>query len=416
MREVEMTKPSFDREHLRVGRGALVRVLLLCGACQRTTAISGDVTATTAPLAATTTVPATTPSSSASANPAPCGLPAALLDRGWPRRLDATSVSRPPTAGGLASKTAFTLGVIPDTQYYTLCRNAHFAAQSRWLAEHVSELGLRAAIHLGDITESNTPEEWMFAQTALAPLRAALPTFLATGNHDYGDGGTANRRHTLFANYFGDPPAPTRPTVAETLEPASVENAYYRVSLADVADQDDYLGVLVLEWSPRARAVEWADQVLTKYPHDRVVFVTHAYLYYDSTRYDWANKSKEQEWNPHAYGDDKPKDKQPADVFDGEKLWQSLISRHGNVFLTLNGHVLGDGAGLASSRTPKGNLVHQVLANYQMLEEGGLGYLRLLGFDRNGRTLRIQTYSPSLGQWATAADQNFELSLEPPLW
>lgn len=406
-----MTNPSLDYRRNLEG-GALGALVLLFGGCTRTSAPDSELTTRPAEVAATAITTAPAPSTTA-----PCGLPAALLARGWPRRLDPTTANPPPTSSGTTPpRPAFTLGVIPDTQYYTLCRNAHFATQSSWLAEHAGDFALRAAIHLGDITESNTPEEWMFAQRALAPLMAALPTFLATGNHDYGDGGTANRRQTLFANYFGAPPGPTRRTLAETLEPTSVENAYYRLPLSDFSKDDRYLGVLVLEWSPRGRAVAWADEVLTKYPHDRVVFVTHAYLYYDSTRYDWAAKGKEQEWNPHAYGDGKPADKQPADVFDGEKLWQSLISRHGNVFLTLNGHVLGDGTGLSSSRTPKGNLVHQLLANYQMLDEGGLGYLRLLGFDQSGRTLRVQTYSPSLDRWATAPDQNFELSLEPPLW
>jgi hypothetical protein len=352
---------------------------------------------------------------SAASTPAPCGLPASLVARGWPRELTPTSATRSEPVAP-SSKTAFTLGVIPDTQYYTLCRNLHFTKQAQWLASRAAASSLSAVIHLGDITESNTPEEWVFAQAALAPLLAKVPTFLATGNHDYGDGGTANRRFTLFANYFSTPPPPTRRTVAEALEPTSLENAYYRVPVEGGGGGRAMLGVLVLGWSPQAAAVAWANSVLAKYPNDRVVFVTHAYLYYDSTRYDWATKGKEQEWNPHAYGEPRLADKQAADVFDGEKLWHSLIAKHDNVFLTLNGHVLGDGTGLLTSRTPRGGIVHQMLANYQALNEGGLGYLRLLEFDANGRTLRVRTYSPSLDIWATAPDQQFDLDVTPPLW
>lgn len=355
--------------------------------------------------------------------PASCGLPPALLARGWPRELAPTSVSRPDATTAsdtVHPNTAFTLGVLPDTQYYTLCRYPNFGRQVQWLADHATTLKLRGAIHLGDITESNTADEWTFAQTTLAPLRNTVPTFLATGNHDYGDDGTANRRYTLFADYFSDPLPPTAPTVAEVMEPGNLENAYYRLPLSgvlpDASPSDLTIGVLVVEWSPRGRTVAWANEVLTKYPTDRVVFVTHAYLYYDSTRYDWAAKGDAQEWNPHAYGDDRPADKHPADIFDGEKLWNTLISHHSNVFLTLNGHVLGDGTGLLTSRGVHGNLVHQVLVNYQMLDEGGLGYLRLLEFDKDGQTLRMRTYSPSLGVWATAPDQHFELTITPRLW
>src|SRR5690606_13432068 len=192
--------------------------------------------------------------------------------------------------GALAPKTAFTLGVLPDTQYYTSCRNAHFAKQAQWLAAHADSLSLAAAIHLGDITERNIPEEWAFAQLALEPLLRVVPTFLTTGNHDYGDDGSANRRHTLFANYFSQPPAPTRRAVAELLDETNLENAYYRVVVEAERGAMTTLGVLVLGWSPQQAAVSWANEVLTKYPRDRVVFVTHAYLYHDSTRYDWATK------------------------------------------------------------------------------------------------------------------------------
>ena len=57
-----------------------------------------------------------------------------------------------------------------------------------------------------------------------------------------------------------------------------------------------------------------------------------------------------------------------------------------------------------------------MLVNYQMFDEGGLGYLRLLELGRSGAALRMSTYSPSLEQWATAPDQHFELPIVPPLW
>jgi hypothetical protein len=50
-----------------------------------------------------------------------------------------------------------------------------------------------------------------------------------------------------------------------------------------------------------------------------------------------------------------------------------------------------------------------------MLDEGGLGYLRLLEFDAAGENLTMRTYSPSLDQTATAKDQSFTLPLVPPL-
>lgn len=319
-----------------------------------------------------------------------------------------------------------TIAILPDTQYYTLCRYPHFANQVQWLTQNSRSLNLAAAIHLGDITDTNTQAEWAFARTTMAPLLDRVPTFIATGNHDHGELGTANQHSTQFTKFFAPLPAKTQATLVATAVPGDHENAYYRLALPNVT-----LGVLVLGWSPQAATVAWANSVLTAYPNDRVIFVTHAYLYTDSTRYDWVRRGPEQEWNPNAYGASSSShasasgEAQPGevtgnsavrDVYDGERLWDALISRHKGIFLTLNGHVLHQGTGRLTSTGQHGNEVHQVLVNYQMLREGGLGYLRLLEISPDGTLLRFRTYSPSLERWAVAADQHFDVTIKPALW
>jgi hypothetical protein len=169
--------------------------------------------------------------------------------------------------------------------------------------------------------------------------------------------------------------------------------------------------VLALEWSPRKSAVAWANGVLDAHPTDRVIIVTHAYLYYDGTRYDWKAKGDHQEWNPLWYST-----ANSGDVEDGEMLWNDLVKKHPGVFLVLSGHVLAGGAGVLVSRGERGNGVLQVVVNYQMLKDGGLGYLRLLELLPNGKTLRMKSFSPTLGVFATGPDQRGELPIEPPLW
>jgi hypothetical protein len=344
-----------------------------------------------------------------------CGLPEEIRRQDWPRHLAPTERRSPePLAPG-----AFTFAVLPDTQYYASCREKHLRQQTAWVARHWKARNMVATIQLGDLTEHNTPDEWEFVKDALSPLNAAGPLFLATGNHDYGEGGSADRRHTLFSQYFGRPPEATRKVVAESMDPTDVENAYYRVPVGAAV-----VGVLILEWSPRIRTVSWAREMLKKYPGDKKIFVTHAYLFHDGTRYDWAGTRGEQEWNPREYGTARSDPSRPAEsdnwspegAYDGEMLWQEFLVDVPGLFLTLSGHVLGDGAGHLSSDGRGGNRVHQVLTNFQMLDEGGLGYLRLIEIDAQGETMKMRTFSPSLGLSATAADQQFDLKIEPPLF
>lgn len=338
--------------------------------------------------------------------PQPCGMPEGIYEPGWPRTLAPVSNEEPdPLPPG-----ATTLAVLPDTQYYARCQNRHLQAQSEWIEHERKARNIKAVLTLGDLTDSNTDAEWQFFKQALAPLDPSLPIVLTPGNHDYGEGGTANRRQTLFAKYFEPAFARAAGALVETLDATTLENAFYSIDLGRAK-----LGVLSLEWSPRDKTVAWANDVLRRHPKHRAIVVTHAYLYSDDSRYDFAERGKDQAWNPRTYRTNSG-DEAVQGAFDGEMLWQQLVKKHAGIFLVLSGHVLNDGTGQLTSQGDRGNTVHQILSNYQMLDEGGLGYLRLLELLPDGRGLHVKTYSPSLGLFATAADQDFSLTISPPLW
>jgi hypothetical protein len=344
-----------------------------------------------------------------------CGMPARLLARGWRTELTPTSARESP---GVVPGTV-TLVALPDTQYYTDCRSPHLAAQTGWIRDQAEKRGVQAVVTLGDLTEHNIEPEWVFVRDAFGLVTNDVPVVLVTGNHDEGDGGSANKRGSLITKFFPEPPGKARFLLAETQRPRDISNAYYRVTLPKVT-----LGFLALEWSPRDEAVLWAHSVLKRYPKDRVVISTHAYLYDDGTRYDWKGKGAAQEWSPVAYPTGKRDQKKDAAMDnlhrdganDGEMLWNALIKRHPGIFLVTSGHVLGKGEGLLTSKGDAGNNVHQVLVNYQMLREGGLGYLRLFEILPDGKTLRMKTYSPSLGLFAVGKEHAGDLVVEPGLW
>ena len=359
-----------------------------------------------APMTSAVSAPASSVTTVAAVPEKPCGMPKSLPKADWPKKLEPTSATE---KDAFVAGTA-TIAVLPDTQYYVDCRSPHVRNQVEWLMAQRTTRNIRAAVTLGDLTEHNWKEEWDFYKESLKSLDPTFPFLLNLGNHDYGDAGSANSRKTFFGDYFDNKFVEKSKALVETLEPGKLENAYYSIDLGKVT-----VGVIILEWSPRKKTVEWADKVVKAHPDHRIMMATHAYLYSDSTRYDFKKHGTSQEWNPLAYPT--AKSDGPADTnHDGEMLWQAVFKKYPNVFLTVNGHVLNNGTGLLTSKGDKGNLVHQIMVNYQMLDEGGLGYLRLFEFQPDGKTLRVKTYSPSLGVYATAKDQDFTLPLDPPLW
>lgn len=294
---------------------------------------------------------------------------------------------------------SFTVAVLPDTQNYSERYPATYLAQTEWILRNQKDRNIAAVLHLGDITNNNAPAEWENAAKAMQVLDGKVPYFLAPGNHDYSDGGTCKDRTTLLNEYFPVSKFREEKTFGGTYdkEPEHLENSFHRFE----AGGRKFL-VLALEFGPRADVVRWANEVLAANKDREAILITHAYMYFDDTRYDWKKYGDKQLWNPHAYPVAKATE---DDVTDGEELWNDLVSRQSNVILTLNGHVLKDGLGRTVTAAPDGRNIHQVLVNFQMKPHGGDGWLRLLEFRPDGRTIQVYDYSPVLDQ-RNESDQN----------
>lgn len=299
---------------------------------------------------------------------------------------------------------SWTLAVLPDTQVYARAFPQHFDAQTQWIVDHAETHNIRYVLHEGDITDDNVVEQWDNALHSMKQLDGAVPYAMAPGNHDNGPGGKAGNRVSSFNDpkYFGPgSPYAEQTSIGGFFEPKRTENSYHTFEAAG----QPWL-VLALEWAPRDETIAWANEIVQKHPDHLVMLVTHAFVYFDDTRYDWADKGVEQHWNPHAYG----LAKLPSEtVNDGQQLWNKLVSRHENFRFVFNGHVLGDGTGRLSSVGANGNTVHQMLANYQFKTEGGQGDMRLLEFKADGKTVVVRTYSPVLKRYDTADDEQFTL-------
>ncbi|MHC4180046.1 MAG: metallophosphoesterase, partial [Planctomycetota bacterium] len=304
---------------------------------------------------------------------------------------------------------SFTIVLLPDTQRYSQTYPDLYAAQTQWIKDNRNSHNIQYVLHLGDIVNNNNAAQWNNAKAAMSILDEFVPYAMAPGNHDY-----SSNRSTMFNldTYFGPNSAyvTEQPTFGGVYETGKTDNSYHTFS----AGGTDWL-VLALEFGPRDDVVDWANQVVADHPDHQAMLVTHAYMYYTEVRYDWATYGTAQSWNPHNYSS---MANLPGGVNDGQELWDDLVSQHENFAFTFNGHVLSDGTGYLGSLGAGGNVVHQMLANYQMITSGGNGYMRLLEFLPDGETVQVRTYSPVTDAYDDDFDQHFTLNMNeihPPL-
>ena len=299
-----------------------------------------------------------------------------------------------------ASRDAFHLVLLPDTQMYAQDHPEIFHAQTRWVADNASTITF--VLQQGDITNKNSRPQWEVAAAAFARMDGKVPYTFVPGNHDIGTSGTADVRDTTLMNeYLPHEKYSRAASFGGAFETGRMDNTWHRFEAGGLK----WL-ILSLEFAPRNSVLEWANEVITAHPDHKIIFNTHAYMYSDDTR-----MAPPDNWCPQQYGLAKGAEGDDA-VNDGEMIWEKLLSRHPNVLLAVSGHVLHDGTGRLVSEGQHGNKVYQMLANYQGgvkgAVDGGNGYLRILTIDPQAGTIGAKTWSPVTGEYKTEPDQEFE--------
>ena len=295
---------------------------------------------------------------------------------------------------------SWSIVVLPDIQHYSRSYPELLKMQTEWIVENKKKNNIVYVMQNGDLTHCRTKPEWEAASRGLGVLDGKVPYALVPGNHEYFLRNREKARTTRLNEYF--PPSRFKkwPTFGGTMEEGHIDNNYHLFE----AGKRKWI-IVGLEWAPREATLQWANRLLDKYADRKAIVLVHAYLYQDSTRYDWAKKGKSQKWSPHL-------DKIAGGVNDGEEIWQKLVKKHPNIFLVVNGHVLGDGLGFQVSKGDQGNRVNEMLVNYQMLKKGGGAWLRLLEFLPDGKTVQARTYSPYYKRFKTDPQNQFLFKID----
>lgn len=254
--------------------------------------------------------------------------------------------------------TPFTLCWFPDTQTYSYNAPEVFNSMTEYVANHAEEQNILAVLHTGDIVDSyNGERQWNNAKEAVSRLKDAVPFYCVAGNHDVGMAGT------------------------------HYEDCYFPFDLCDVREEEYLyeggkcwympfeaagqkfliLGLGMMR-SYDTAYTDWAREVLNSHPDHVAIVITHIYIGHKA-----------------AFSD------------TGKKLEEEIVRQCPNVRLVLNGHY--HTSATLTKTYEAGHTVTAMVCDYQDDVEKGLGFMRLLTFDPETRSIHVTSYSPYLDSW-----------------
>lgn len=296
---------------------------------------------------------------------------------------------------------SWTMVLIPDPQgYVKFERNQPIMDLiTTWIKTNVDDLNIKLVMCMGDLVDNNTdiiPEpkyggdqsgwqQWAAISRSFEKLDNKVPYILCVGNHDMQ---MTPVRYSQFNTWF----APNRNLLTQDLlvdmfsnasGVKTLENAWYEFT----SPHGVPFLIFSLEFLPRDTVVQQAIKIAQqkKYNDYKGIILTHAYLNSDNTR--------------------EVKTGYPLKGATGEVLWQRLIGPSANIEMVFCGHIAGNShrehVGYRVDKNAGNRDVHQMMFNAQWEGggpngNGGDGWIRILEFLPDKKTVRVKTFSPLL--------------------
>ena len=255
----------------------------------------------------------------------------------------------------------FVIFVLPDTQNYSEHHPDIFLSQTNWIKENFDDYNAVLVIHEGDMVNHwNNEKEWQNASVAMQVLiDGNVPFLLIPGNHDHN-------------NYFGSAEFYSKYFPISVFENMN----WYKGNIGDNTSNYGEIRIggrdfvfLGIDVCPDEDEIAWANNIFSQNENKHLILVTHGYLNEKAERIAGVCKNT-------------------------QYIWDDLIKNHKNLNLTLSGHMHGQNYRIDPNDYNKD--VIQMLADYQTMENGGNGYLRILTFVPSQDKIVVDTYSPYL--------------------
>ncbi|MCC6290127.1 MAG: metallophosphoesterase [Chitinophagaceae bacterium] len=328
----------------------------------------------------------------------------------------------------LSDSNSWSVIMLPDPQtYQKFARNQPlFELMTAWVSENIDRLKIKLVMCTGDLVEQNeminpdgttanqpSKSQWESVSRAFGRLDGKVPYMLAAGNHDYGYNNISTRNSNYNKYFPVDKNFLTQKGIREVALNAenipSLENAAYEFT----SPQGRKFLLLTLEFAPRDTVLNWAKSTVAqeKYKNHTAIVLTHSYL---NTK----NEQIEKENYKIAEGN------------YGAAIWHKLVQPSSNIQLVFSGHIgapdnAREHVGFRQDKNAAGKKVSQMVFNAQAMGggwygNGGDGWLRMLEFLPDGKTIKVKTFSPFFAispttqqfAWRTEAYDQFEFSID----
>lgn len=337
-------------------------------------------------------------------------------------------LSEPPV---LDDANSFSMILLGDPQSYIKFdfNQPLFEFMTAWCAAQKDKLNVMTVLCTGDLVEQNdivissggnlyggqecgnqpSSLQWKSVSRAFERLDNIYPYIVVTGNHDYGYDASETRQ-TQFGKYF-DVSRNNLQWSGHLL--SAFPNAEGRTTLENAAYgfTDKNWGkiiVLALEFSPRDEVLEWAKRLCSskEFSDCRIIVLTHAIL--------------------NTKGEVIAKDNYKAAKNSGKDIFDKFMSKCPNVKLAICGHA-GNEKTMASFKIEKrsdGGSLPIMMFNSQAISgwngNGGDGWLRILEFKPDAKTISVKTYSPLFAAsqktqhlaWEKSPEHMFDIEIE----
>jgi hypothetical protein len=256
--------------------------------------------------------------------------------------------------------------------------------------------------------------EWKLADKALKQMIDVLPYGFVPGNHDY-DYSKKRKDKTYqiygtktYSSYFGP-----RSKYFQNKEWYGGASPNSRNSYAYFEGAGQKFMFLGLEIEPSNETILWAQKILDENKNIPTICVTHEYI---------SSTKKDENLNSIYLNDSS---RVGFDRNTPKQLWEKLISKNNQIFLVLCGHHFNKlkAEGLRTDINDDGYKVYSMLTDYQGRtatlpkftnkdRAGGDGWLRLLHFDLEKKTITAETYSTELEIYEKDENSFFTLNMD----